>query len=91
MHWLGPCPIQSPEDLKEVMNYLHNIMCALGSVCDIEDHVRVCQHSAAEILHCTNGNVESARDAIWATTRAYEECGGKAVELWPMLGTMGGF
>jgi hypothetical protein len=90
-HHLEDCPIVDPEDLAIVINYLHNITCALGSVCDIDDHQRICQGSAAEILHCTNGDPDKARDAIWATTRAYEAGGGNAVVLWPWLRTMGGF
>jgi hypothetical protein len=89
-HYTEECPVD-PDDLAVVINYLHNIVCALGSVCDIEAHVQVCQGSAAEILHCTNGDVDKARDAIWAVTRAYEAGGGNAVVFWPWLRSMGGF
>jgi hypothetical protein len=44
-----------------------------------------CRFSAAESLHSTDGDVEKARDAIWAFTGAYEACGGKAVKFWPWL------
>jgi len=85
------CPIDSPDDLQEVINYIHMICCPLGSLCGIPDHAHACQYSAAEILHCTDGDVQKAKDAIWAFTRAYEACGGEGVQLWPMLATLGRF
>ncbi len=90
-HWTRDCPIESADDLQEVINYLHTICCPLGSVCDIDVHARECRESAAEILHSTNGDVYKARDAIWAFTRAYAACGGEGVVLWPMLATLGQF
>jgi hypothetical protein len=80
-----PCPIESPDELANVMNYLHTTVCPLGDLCDIEKHLDECRFSAAEILHCTNGSVDAARDVIWAFTRSYETCGGEAVKFWPML------
>jgi hypothetical protein len=84
-HYYEPCPIESPADLEEVINYVHTTVCALGNLCDIEAHSNTCRFSAAEILHSTDGDVEMARDAVWAFTRAYEDCGGKAVKFWPWL------
>jgi hypothetical protein len=89
-HYTEECPVD-PDDLANVMNYLHTIACALGSVCDIDAHQRICQGSAAEILHATGGDAEAARNAIWAVTRAYEAGGGNAVVFWPWLRTFDHF
>jgi hypothetical protein len=86
-----PCPIDSPDDLREIINHIHSAFCPLGSICDIPEHAHECLHSAAEILHCTDGDTQKAKDIIWAFTRAYEVCGGEGAVLWPMLGTLGQF